>query len=104
MKRREDTIKIVTLCAGQPRAYADHEYRALISGTTPDYTNHMEPKPKRFTEHEAKELARLFVCSFKDEPPDWAAPQFKHAIPKKPLDEHGRSEEWEVLVVAAFTD
>ena len=92
-------VEINTLSAGQPRPYADHEFKADIS-LEYYWTNSKGEDvlgTMKLTEDNAKELARMFVRNFEDNPQYWYQPflaKLEEVYPGV----------WRALVVERYTD
>ena len=103
----ETIVKIRHLAAGQPRAYADSMYVAEISCERHGVYTDGRVVERALTEKEVKELARLFVCKFDDEPATWASPIWHGpGVIGESREVNGVivAKKWRVTIRMAYTD
>lgn len=106
-------ISVQTIRAGQPRAYADSIYEALIFCHRPNVFTTGAPAMAFITEEEAKSLAKIFVHRFEDTP-KFLEPRLVSIKPEKNpcgLDEsstlfnwEGRAPCWRVVINQPYCD
>ena len=109
-------VEIEILQAGQPRPYADSMYEAYVSCRLDGIYTYGRPVYRILTEHEVKQLAKLFVHSvvLPDEA-GWWEPQLKLCAavgptpdmiaeskdPGRPMPQEVR---WHIQIVQQYTD
>ena len=68
------SVGIQMIHAGQSGSYADHVYSARIFCYQPNSGLTNGPMLRTITEKQAKDIARIFVHHFDDDPKNWASP------------------------------
>jgi len=76
------SVGIQMIHAGQSASYADHVYSARIFCYQPNSGLTNAPMLRTITEKHAKDIARIFVHHFDDEPKDWASPKLVACRPE----------------------
>jgi len=93
-------IDVEHLEFGQSRPYADTVYRSVIKAKKHGCRRGIWI-PCLLTEDEAKQLARMFVHPFIDNP-QWFEPTLKQLTPGNP-NKNGKSAEWFVKITLEYT-
>ena len=79
-------IEIEIIQSGQPRPYADHIYEAFFQIRSEGFLTNGACFYFIINEEFAKDITRLFVHDFKDNP-DWYQPKLIKLEPVKPTEE-----------------
>ena len=95
MMNDRTVIDIQHLEAGQPEQYADSRWRSVIRAKTHGFDRNIWT-PHYLTRNEAKELARMLVHHFVDEP-QWFDAQLQSLEPGN-QNRSGKSAEWFVTI------
>lgn len=110
----KEIIEIETLKAGQPRPYADSIYEATINVRVEGMLLNETVFYRKLDKKTVKEIARLFVRAFEDEPgmlqaklevckPIGPSKEMKE-IAKNPNWLPGENSRWLVQIVEPYTD
>ncbi len=100
---RTTTVRITHLRSGQSRPHADTVSEAEIEMTTGAPG---QAKPQPMSEQQAREIARLFVCHFEDQPKDPMHTRLESLMIVTPTTPASPTLalRWRVVIVQPFTD